>query len=82
MNKAGEYLRNKITNAVTESNDKKNCETLRKSKKCWRNNYSNWKTKWNIKQIEESIIKMEHYEISKLLNDSTVSKFVTKNGSK
>ena len=26
--------------------------------------------------------KMEHYEMSKLLNDSSVSKFVTKNGSK
>ena len=25
---------------------------------------------------------MEHYKISKLLKDSTVSKFVTKNGSK
>ena len=35
-----------------------------------------------MKQIEKSIIKMEHYKISKLLNDSTVSKSVTKNGSK
>ena len=26
----------------------------------------------NIKQTEKSIIKMEHYKISKLLNDSTV----------
>ena len=25
-------------------------------------------------------MKMEHYKISKLLNDSTVSKFMTKNG--
>ena len=30
------------------------------------------------KQTEKSIIKMEHYEIYKLLNDSSVSKFVTK----
>ena len=36
----------------------------------------------NIKQIKTSIIKMEHYKIFKLLNDSTVSKFVTKNGLK
>ena len=35
-----------------------------------------------MKQIEKNIIKMEQYKISKLLNDSTVSKFVTKNGSK
>ena len=30
--------------------------------------------------MKKNIIKMEHYKISKLLNDSTVSKFVTKNG--
>ena len=36
------------------------------------------KKRQNIKQIEKSIIKMEHYRIYKLLNDSTVSKFVTK----
>ena len=40
------------------------------------------KKRWNIKQIEKSIIKMERYKISKLLNDSAVSKFVTKNGLK
>ena len=34
---------------------------------------------WNIKQNKTSIItKMEHYELSKLLNDSTALKFVTK----
>ena len=31
-----------------------------------------------INQIEKSFIKMEHHEISKLLNDSPVSNFVTK----
>ena len=36
----------------------------------------------DIKRIKTSITKMEHYKISKLLNDSTVSKFLTKNGSK
>ena len=35
--------------------------------------------RWNIKQNRTSIItKMEHYELSKLLNDSTALKFVTK----
>ena len=47
-----------------------------------KNNYSFRKSGWNIKQVEESVIKMEYYKISKLLNNSTVSKFVTKNGSK
>ena len=32
----------------------------------------------DIKQIEKCIIKMEHSKISELLNDSTVSKIVTK----
>ena len=32
----------------------------------------------NTKQMEKSIIKLEHYKISKLLKDSSVSKFVTK----
>ena len=36
----------------------------------------------NIKGIETSTIKIENYKISKLLNDSTTSKFVTKNGLK
>ena len=36
------------------------------------------KKRGNIKQIAKRIIKMEDYKISKSLNDSTVSKFVTK----
>ena len=40
------------------------------------------KRRWNIKQIQKIIIKMEDYKICKLLNDSTVSKFVTKAESK
>ena len=36
------------------------------------------KKRRNGKQIETSIIKMEHHKISKLLNDSIVSKFVRK----
>ena len=33
-------------------------------------------------KIKTSVIKMKHCKISKLLNGLTVSKFVTKNGSK
>ena len=35
------------------------------------------KKRSSIKQIEKSNIKMEHYKITKLLNDSTVSKTVS-----
>ena len=31
------------------------------------------KKRWNIKQIQKSIIRMVHSKISKLLNNSTVS---------
>ena len=40
------------------------------------------KKRRNIKIIKTSIIKIEHYKISKLLSDSPVSKFATKNVSK
>ena len=40
--------------------------------------YSTTKKGRNIKQIKQSIIKMEHYKISKFLNNSSASKFVTK----
>ena len=36
------------------------------------------KKRRNIKRIKKSIIKMEHCKISKLLNDSSISKFVKK----
>ena len=51
------------------------------TRNCWRNSYSTGKKRWNSMQIETIIIKMEHYEISKLLNDSIVSIFLQKNGS-
>ena len=41
--------------------------------------YSARKKRRNIEGIKKIIIKMEHYKISKLLNDSIVLKFVTKN---
>ena len=78
VHKTGKLLGNKIADAVTSSYDDKNCE----NKTCWRSNYSSRKKKINIKPIEISIIKMELYKISKSLNDSTVMKFVTKNGLK
>ena len=47
--------------------------------KWWRNKYSTKTKNRNIEWINKaSIIKMIHYKISKLLNDSAVWKFVTK----
>ena len=60
--KADEFIGNKISDAVTKSKD----------------NYSTRKKRGNNKKIEKSIIKMEPYKISSLLNDSTVSNFLTK----
>ena len=37
-----------------------------------KNNYFKKRKRRNIKQIEESIAKTEHYNISKLINNSTV----------
>ena len=38
--------------------------------------------RWNIKQIEKSKIKIEHYKIPKLLNDSTYQNLWQRNGLK
>ena len=85
--KAGEFLENKTADAGTKSNDdniekpdenprnveeiivplEKKDEILNKLRKVGK--------KW------EKMGKMEHYKISKLLNNSTISKFMTKNGS-
>ena len=35
-----------------------------------------------MKQIETSVTKRKHYKISKLINNSIVSKFMAENGSK
>ena len=74
VHKTGEFLRNKFADVITNSYNGKNC----KSKTYLRNNYSTRKKRRNIQQIRASITKMEHYKISILLNDSTVSKFATK----
>ena len=70
VHKAVEFLGHKIADTVTKSNDddieiQEPVEEIiiPPEKK---------------KQIEKSIIKMEHYKISKLLNDSTVLRFVVK----
>ena len=85
LHKAGEFLGNKTAGAVAKSKDNK----IVKPKHVIDENPRNVEEiiippekRKNIKRIKTSIIKMEIYKISKLLKDSNVSKFVTKNGSK
>ena len=80
VHKTRQFLGERITDKIVKPKHVIDENT----KKSWRNNYSTRKKRRNIKWIKTSIIKMEHYKISKLLNDSTVSKFVKKkkNGSK
>ena len=75
VHKAGEYIGNEIADAVTKSND----DNIKKEEPVEKIIIPPEKKRWNIKQIEKSIIKMEHCKIFKLLNDSAVSKSVTKN---
>ena len=74
VHEAGEFLGNKISDAVTPSTDDK----IVKQEPVEKIIIPPEKKRWNIKQIKKGVIKMEHYKISKLLNDLTVSKFVTK----
>ena len=84
----GEFLRNKIAEAVTKSSNNKIVKTKPVIDENSRNSNSNQRNvdeifippevRRNIKRIKTSIIKMEHCKISKLLNHSTVSKLVTK----
>ena len=69
---------NKTADTVTNSNDKKTV----KSKPAEEIDIPREKQRSNINRIKTSIIKMKHYTISKLLNDSTVAKYMTENGSK
>ena len=73
LHKAGEFLGNKIADAITKSND----DNIEKQEPIEEVIIPSEK-KGNIKQFEKSILIMEHHKISKLLNDPTVSKFVTK----
>ena len=70
---AGEFIENKITDKIVKpkhiiDENQKNIEeiTIPPEKK-----------EISIKQIKINIIKMEYYKISRLINDSTVSKFAT-----
>ena len=78
VQKASEFLGTKIANAVTKSNKDKIVkqepaeEIIIPPEK-----------RWNITRFKTSIIiKMELYKRPKVLNNSAVSKVVTKNGSK
>ena len=75
VRKTGEILGNKIADAVTEPSDHK----VVKQEPAEEIIILPEKKRRNIKRIKRSVIKMEHYKISKPLNDSTLSKFVTKN---
>ena len=72
--KAGEFIGNKIEDVVTKSNDDK----IVKQEPVEEIIIPPEKKRRNIRQIVGIIIKMGHYKISKVLNDSTASKFVTK----
>ena len=82
VHKSGQFLGNEIADAVIKPNDDKIVKPDEDPKNVEEIIISPEKIRWSIKQIEKSIIKMEHYKKSKLLNDSTVSQFVTKNRSK
>ena len=70
VHKANEFIGNKIADALTKSNE----DEIVKPDENSRNAENPRNKRWNIKQIEKSIIKMEHYKISKLLNDSICNK--------
>ena len=82
VHKSGQFLGNEIADAVIKPNDDKIVKPDEDPKTVEEIIILPEKIRWSIKQIEKSIIKMEHYKKSKLLNDSTVSQFVTKNRSK
>ena len=65
VHKAGLFLWNKIADAISKTNDANIWET----KTCFRKKYSTGKKRKNITQIKKSIIKMENYKISELLNN-------------
>ena len=79
VDEAGKFLENKIAYPVTKSTNDK----ISKQEPLEEIIIPLEKRRCNTNRNKGSIItKMEHYKISKLLSNSTVSKFVTKNGSK
>ena len=73
VDKADKFIRNKIVDAVTTSSD----DNIEKQEPVKEIIIPPEKKRGNINKIEKRIIKMEHYKISKLLNDSSILKFVT-----
>ena len=74
VHKAGDFLGNNIADAVTKADNDKIVKPVEKII------IPPEKREETLNKL--SIIKMEQYKISKLINDSTASKFVTKNASK
>ena len=64
IHKAGEFIGHKIADAVAKLYDHKNVKQEPSSTR---------RKRWNVNQIEKSIIKMEHYKIFQLFNNSFVS---------
>ena len=73
VHKAGGFIGNKTADAATKLND----YYIEKQEPAEEIIIPPEK-RGNTKQMEKNIIKMEHYKISRLLNDSSISKFVTK----
>ena len=73
VHKADKFIRNKIVDAVTTSSD----DNIEKQEPVKEIIIPPEKKRGNINKTEKRIIKMEHYKISKLLNDSSILKFVT-----
>ena len=70
VHKRSEFIGNKIAGT--------NDDSIEKEESAGKNNYFTRKKRGNIKQAEKSIIKIEHYNISKLLYDFTLFKFEAK----
>ena len=79
--KTGKFLGNKIANSITRLYGDKIVKTKpavdESSRDVEETIIPPEKRRKNIRRIK-TVIKMEHYKIFKLLNDSTVSKFGTK----
>ena len=72
--KIAEFIVNKTSGVIAKQND----YIIVKTKPVEEIIIPPEKKRGNIKRIKTSITKMEYYKISKLLNDSTTSKFVKK----
>ena len=78
IHKASQFLKNKTADAVTKSNHDKIVKPYKNPINVKEIINLPEEKRRNMKQIETNIIKMEHYKISKILNDSAVSKIMTK----